>query len=149
MVCSSLSLLLFILDYNSSISLSLSVSEEESFAILLVLLPFLYSLILPLISICSSLPPLLSFPFLSFYHYHLSPFLFSFHPPPLSYLSFTISCYAPSGPVKLMKGSVASTSRRKRSIGKDPIDRSLSATIPKLAKLDEDKKIVTPNPPVS
>ena len=53
-----------------------------------------------------------------------------------------------AGPVKLVKGSVASTSRKKRNIRKHSFDQSLSATSAKMARLDDDKKS-TPTPLVS
>ena len=58
-----------------------------------------------------------------------------------------MQCYSLiSGPVKLVKGSVASTSRKKRNVRKHSFDRSLSASSAKMARLDDDKK-PTPTPP--
>ena len=54
-----------------------------------------------------------------------------------------------SGQVKLVKGSVASTSRKKRNVRKHSFDRSLSASSAKMARLDDDKKPTPTPPPVS
>ena len=47
------------------------------------------------------------------------------------------------GPVRLMKGSVASTSRKKRNARKRSFDKSMSATSAKMARVDEDKTDTT------